>query len=260
MTDRGDWIQTYVGIRFHPLDPRQQDICHEDIAHALSLLCRYNGHGSKFYSVAEHCSILAHHVWLNTRNKRLAFAALMHDAAEAYIGDLPRPLKYMLPQYQEVERKIEAVIFETYDIHPNELEYVKTLDRRMLIDERSVLFPRPLEWEAVKDLEPLGVAERIYGFDSNFAEQRFLHLYQSFVHRPAHITWMKVKLKGNSYGTDNYNSADGRYIIREMGKGHYRWSDGRNGAGQSDSAEEAMGAAERHAMSERFANKANAPV
>jgi len=87
----GDYIDTYSGLRMYPLDPRPDMVCFEDIAHALSQQCRFAGHTSKFYSVAEHCVHVSRQV-----PEVYAQAALMHDAAEAYLMDIPRPLKQFL--------------------------------------------------------------------------------------------------------------------------------------------------------------------
>src|SRR5438128_12538670 len=84
---RGDWMQTYTGRAFYPLDPRLDDICIEDIAHALSMLCRYGGQCQEFYSVAEHSVLMSYAV-----NPQHALWALLHDATESYMGDLIRPL------------------------------------------------------------------------------------------------------------------------------------------------------------------------
>src|SRR5258708_302056 len=85
---RGNWMQTYTGRAYWPADPRAEDVCIEDIAHALSLLCRYTGHCKRFYSVAEHSILISQVV-----PPEYAFFGLMHDAQEAYINDLARPIK-----------------------------------------------------------------------------------------------------------------------------------------------------------------------
>jgi hypothetical protein len=84
----GDWMQTYSGRQFWPLDPRPEDVCIEDIAHALSLISRFGGHTRGFYSVADHSVFVSKLVPGN-----YAAWGLLHDAAEAYIGDIIRPLK-----------------------------------------------------------------------------------------------------------------------------------------------------------------------
>lgn len=110
MSDRaGDWMQVYSGGKFWPLDPRPEETHIEDIAHALAHLCRFGGHCRVFYSVAEHsvrsslCVPAAH-----------AFAALLHDAAEAYVVDVPRPLKVQLRGYAEIERRVMSAIAKRF--------------------------------------------------------------------------------------------------------------------------------------------------
>jgi hypothetical protein len=145
MNRKGDWIQTYTGKKFYPLDPRPEDICIEDIAHALALTCRYNGHCKFFYSVAEHSvrSIsttdllpeLAEQRWL-----------LMHDAAEAYIGDVPRPIKPMLSEFKEIENYILKVIgfkFQLGNIPHNKIERA---DRILLSTEKRDVMVSGTEW------------------------------------------------------------------------------------------------------------------
>src|SRR5271170_7300011 len=83
------WIQTYTGGVFHILDPQQNEIYIKDIAHALAMQCRFTGHVRKFYSIAEHCVLGSHIV-----PKKLALQFLLHDASEAYIADINRPLKH----------------------------------------------------------------------------------------------------------------------------------------------------------------------
>jgi uncharacterized protein len=100
-TRTGDWIQTYTGKQFWPLSPLPEDIVIEDIAHALSMQCRFGGHVRTFYSVAQHSV----HVSLLVE-PQYALWGLLHDAAEAYLVDLPRPIKKFSEMgllYQEIE-------------------------------------------------------------------------------------------------------------------------------------------------------------
>src|ERR1051325_11429351 len=103
--ERGDWMQTFSGRRFYPLSPRSDELDPADIAHALSLLCRYGGHVERFYSVAEHCVLMSE--WVDPAN---ALAALLHDATEAYVVDVPRPLKRQLAGYREIEAAVWLAI------------------------------------------------------------------------------------------------------------------------------------------------------
>jgi hypothetical protein len=166
------WIETFTGKAFHILDPKADEICIEDIAHALSLQCRYNGHTNRFYSVAEHSVALANYVFKETGGKRLARTMLLHDAAEAYVGDLPRPIKHILPQFSILEDKIFAVIAEKFDIFAKLPEYIKGLDSRILVDERSCFMGKTTnEWGTDK-LCPLKVS--LKGLSPEEAERAFL--------------------------------------------------------------------------------------
>lgn len=125
------WITTFTGRRFYVLDPRPQDVAIEDIAHALSLQCRFTGHVRQFYSVAEHCvrvsdACLEHALW-----------ALLHDASEAYIGDMSAPLKHTpeMSRYRTTEKRIRSVIAECFGLVLPEPPEVKIADRRMLLTE-----------------------------------------------------------------------------------------------------------------------------
>jgi hypothetical protein len=92
MADRlGDWIQTFSGVQMHPLDPRPEDVRIDDIAHALSNLCRFTGHTRTFYSVAQHSVLVSRNV-----PPPAALLGLLHDAAEAYLSDIARPWKRYL--------------------------------------------------------------------------------------------------------------------------------------------------------------------
>ena len=97
------WIQTYTGGKFHLLAPRQEEINIVDIAHALSMMCRFTGHVRRFYSVSEHSWHASYLV-----PKQDALWALLHDASEAYMADMNRPLKHFTaigPAYLKVEKK-----------------------------------------------------------------------------------------------------------------------------------------------------------
>lgn len=135
---RGKWMQTYTGQQFYPMDPRVEDINHIDIAHSLSMQCRYNGHVKQFYSVAEHCVIISHLV-----EPKHALWALLHDSTEAYVGDVISPLKHHLPQYREIEDRLMLVIAKKYCLDPEMPAEVHEADRRILLDERAALLGTP---------------------------------------------------------------------------------------------------------------------
>lgn len=138
----GDWITTHTGISFYPHDPRADEIVLDDIAHALAHQCRYAGHSSRFYSVAEHCVMCA-----RVAAPEFAFTALMHDAAEAYLPDIPRPIKRMLPDYKDMERKIELVLKDRFDFTYPFPAAVHEIDNRMLCTEGAIFFAgAPEKW------------------------------------------------------------------------------------------------------------------
>lgn len=105
MTGRGPWFLTASGRQFFLADPRPEDVCIEDIAHALSNICRFGGHCRIFYSVAQHAVLVSRLV-----APKHAYLGLHHDDAEAYTGDMIRPLKKLLRDFRHVERAIEIAV------------------------------------------------------------------------------------------------------------------------------------------------------
>lgn len=164
---RGDWMQTFTGGRFYPLDPRPEDMHPEDIAHALSLLCRYGGHVDRFYSVAEHCVLMSRAV-----PPEHALAALLHDATEAYVVDVPRPLKRYLPEYRAIEDRVWRAIAARFGISVVLPAQVIEADSRILLTERRVLMPRAERWSQDDDYSALPV--EVSGWLPDVAERRYL--------------------------------------------------------------------------------------
>lgn len=185
---RGDWMQTFTGRAFYPLDPRVDDIVPADIAHALSLICRYGGHVLRFLSVAEHCVLMSYAVAPEN-----ALWALLHDATEAYVGDMVRPLKRSMPAYRAAEDRLMAVICERFGLDPDCPAEVKIADTRILIDERSALMaPSHRPWTTLDGLEPLGV--KVEGWSPRDAECEFLaRLEQLTAERRAPIAALNPK-------------------------------------------------------------------
>lgn len=163
---KGDWIQTYTGKQFWPLDPRPEDVCIEDIAHALSMKCRFGGHTNVFYSVAEH-SVLVMRAVEEPHKK----AALLHDAAEAYLADIPRPVKPHLPGWHEVERAVELAIAEHFGIPWPMPAEVKAADNAILHDEKRLLVEARHDWKLLG--QPLGI-DRFPLWPPFYAEKVFL--------------------------------------------------------------------------------------
>jgi len=127
-------VQTYTGKHFDILNPKIKDICITDIAHGLALQCRFNGHCNQFYSVAEHCVRMA--CWdLPGGSKQ----RLMHDAAEAYLGDIPSPIKQNFPEFIRIEENLLNIIFKKFKIGIYNKDIVKEADLIMLTTERRDL-------------------------------------------------------------------------------------------------------------------------
>ena len=168
---RMDWTQTASGRQFLPLRARAEDVHIEDIAHALSLLCRFNGHCSMFYSVAEHCVRVS-----NILPKEFALWGLMHDAAEAYLGDMPRPVKDHATWFVEAEDRLLQVIIEKYGmVFPMPDDVVRADEILLATEARDLMAPPPFDWGLVADplpetIEPLSPTEAKTSFLLRFAE------------------------------------------------------------------------------------------
>ena len=172
-----DWLLTYTGKAYWPLDPQVEDVCLEDIAHGLSLLCRYAGQVKEFYSVAEHCFLVSCMV-----PAELALEALLHDASEAYCSDVVRPLKKLLPDYRRIEQMNDAVIRERFGLPFAESEIVKQADTDILLTEAAALLP-PIpagrEWNTGGTKHP---TLKLFLWSPKEAERAFLERYEELTH------------------------------------------------------------------------------
>lgn len=172
------WAELFTGERFFYRDPTVEMIHFTDIAEALGKVCRYAGHVHTFYSVAEHCCLLMRYARDNLDlTKQELLTVLMHDATEAYLPDLPRPLKQMLPQFKAFEHTLEAIIAERFNLLSPHPTIIRELDSRIICDERlQALNPSENDW-GVDRLTPLNVklhlwtpAEAIDNFTGDFQE------------------------------------------------------------------------------------------
>lgn len=178
---KGDWMLTFTGKHFYPLSPREQDIELLDIAHALGMLCRYNGHVDRFYSVAEHCCLMSDTF---PDDEELARWALLHDGTEAYVGDMVRPLKLNLPDYRYVEDEVMRVIARRFSLGLTDFpatadlakmpKVVKDADTRILLTERNALMSNyaPSDRWFNEDMAPLDVT--IFGWSPEEATMQYL--------------------------------------------------------------------------------------
>jgi len=146
----GNWMQTFSGRQFWPMDPKPEDVCILDIANSLGKICRYNGHCKKFYSVAEHSYYVSKYV-----EPQNALWGLLHDASEAYMCDLIRPLKNepFARSFRLFENKIIEVIAEAFELGSKMIPYeVKLVDNAILADEleKNNAAP-PAPWEGIEN-------------------------------------------------------------------------------------------------------------
>lgn len=160
---KGDWMQTASGKQYWPLDPRAEEVDPVDIAHHLSLLCRYCGASSRHYSVAEHTLGVLRVGQLEAERRltgisrfgiAVSIALLLHDAAEAYCHDLIRPIKRCVEGYSDIEAANHQAIlnrfhWRTFDLSCHD-DLVKQADNAMLLAEQSMLMrPAPANWAPV---------------------------------------------------------------------------------------------------------------
>ena len=165
------WIQTYSGIRFDVLDPKPDQICIEDIAHALSLICRFNGHTKFPYSVAQHCVLMSDII------PEFKFEALMHDCAETWYTDIPKPFKIHLPDFNDYENRVLKQAARRFGFQFPFAQMVHDYDFYMLIAEKLVLFETELEWPFQKHIKQLDI--EIEERDWQDVEQEFLEKFRA---------------------------------------------------------------------------------
>jgi uncharacterized protein len=134
------WILTASGRRFDPLNPDPTAIDIEDIAHALSQICRFTGHTREFYSVAQHSVIVAWHL-----DEPLRLQGLLHDASEAYLCDLARPVKHdpAFESYRRLEASLQTVIFSRFGVASGHNAFINQIDQAVLGGEYLSLMRKP---------------------------------------------------------------------------------------------------------------------
>ncbi len=192
MNDRGLWLTTISGRRFYPLDPMPSDVDAWDITHALSHLCRFAGHCRRFYSVAQHSVLVSEAVGQNCGEgergwdvkgidwPRAALCALLHDSAEAYVVDLPRPVKCALPGYRDIEDRVHRAILQKFglvDVYPEFESLIKEADTRALVTEFRDLTDADLRDTELAHVRPY--PQRVVALDPAPSITRFWARYMS---------------------------------------------------------------------------------
>ena len=161
---------------FDPLHPCEEQIIIEDIAHALSFLCRANGHFKSFYSVGQHCINCAREASARGYSKRVQLGCLLHDGSEAYLSDVTRPVKQEIPQYRQIEEPLQDVIWEKFlgeKLTEEENRQVFLIDDHIFENEFPALMGAQL-YETIPQLQ----SQPQFQFESfQKTEEEFLSLF-----------------------------------------------------------------------------------
>ena len=177
-----DFIETYCGRAFFPLMPRAADVAIVDIAHALAHQCRYSGHTEFFYSTAQHCCLLADFVERRMDGSPLdCLQILLHDCGEAYLVDVPRPVKQFMPEFRRWDYAITMCVRSWAGLADVPIPpWQDDIDSRIIHDERAqVMSASGLDWK--QRGEPLGVV--IAPWSDRMAEQQFLMRYADYAYK-----------------------------------------------------------------------------
>jgi 5'-deoxynucleotidase YfbR-like HD superfamily hydrolase len=179
MERKSSWIMVYSGKHFYLLDPRADEVDRIDIAHALSNICRFTGHTNYFYSVGTHSILCAEQARKDNMSAKIQLYCLLHDATEAYVGDVSRPLKKELGKiYTDMEDAIHKCVWEHFELpQPTEEEWrtVKHYDDFMLGNEAPQLMLNPDEFQ---DIEIVYDGVQIPRFGNVHVENRFLEILE----------------------------------------------------------------------------------
>jgi uncharacterized protein len=173
------WITTSTRLHFYPLDPEGSVYAIDDIANGLAMTCRFGGQCDRFYSVAEHSLIVS-----ALLPRRLALWGLLHDASEAYLCDLPRPIKYLpaLSGYRDLEKRVEAAIFRTFGLQGEKPSEIKTADRLALRLEARDLGLLDTDWDVYDwpDVPTL----KVRALSPSDAKREFLTVFHALLEEP----------------------------------------------------------------------------
>lgn len=162
------WIPTHSGKKLDLIDPQPDQINLIDIIKGLSRESRYVGQTNHFYTVAQHSMIASQIV-----APEFAFEALLHDGAEAYLKDLPRPLKYMLPDYRRIEQRVDAAIRARFGLPAEQSNAVSEADIIMRATERrDLIINDPTDWPCLEGIKPL--EKRLIAINHHRAESAFM--------------------------------------------------------------------------------------
>ena len=174
-----DHIRTYTGKEFYPMEPDPDAICIEDIAHALPMICRGNGHVHSFWSVGEHCICCAKEAEARGFSNRIILACLLHDASECYMSDVPRPLKQIMDIYNKQEKQLLDVIYTKFlgsTLSEEEQRQLKEIDDAVLWYDLKYLLGE--EEEAEKPKLHVEIDYTVREFKE--VEQEYLEIFEKY--------------------------------------------------------------------------------
>jgi uncharacterized protein len=173
-------IRTYTGLYMDPFEMKPEQVRIEDIAHSLSMTVRANGHLSHFFSVAQHCVNCALEAKAQGLSRRVQLACLLHDAAECYISDIPRPVKHRLIGYAEVDRRVSDTVYEAFglaELTEDETDHINSIDDAMLYYEFEAL-----TGTFISDMPPYAAMRHDFSEKRiEEVEREFLELFNSLL-------------------------------------------------------------------------------
>lgn len=174
------YITTYTGKHFDPLEPDMECVDIRDIAHALSLTCRGNGHVKNFFSVGQHCVYCALEAEARGYSRRVILGCLLHDATEAYMSDVPRPFKEMLSEYQKLEDKLIDMIYTHFlgsVLTAEEQAQVKEIDDDILYFDMIELLD--VQQDGTKPEMRIKLDYSVQPFEK--AERMYIDIFEQYV-------------------------------------------------------------------------------
>lgn len=175
-----DYILTYTKTKFYPLAPKAEEIKIIDIAHALSLMTRANGHYINFYSVGQHSINCYKEAEIRGYSKRVQLGCLLHDGSESYLADITRPVNKNLTQYMSIEEKLQGLIYAKYglqDLSEGEMDKIKEIDDAILYYEFIVLMD-----EKLFNKVPYIAMEHDFSFrDFKMVEDEFVNAFERLI-------------------------------------------------------------------------------
>lgn len=171
---KDQWISLLSGGQFNYNNPEESDVCLEDLAGALSNICRFSGHLPAFYSVAQHLVNTSRIV-----DSSIAYDALMHDTAEAFTNDLPTPLKWAFPVFKTLEEKIEAAMADKFGFNYPYPDGVKKADTEMLILEKIYVKKDYSIWPNYEGIKVDHLVDKVdlKGWQPQRAKREFLNRF-----------------------------------------------------------------------------------